>query len=44
MRNASGHQGEMSGSRKKVKKNAYENSPIKRVTRKFMELSGSFTE
>ena len=34
----------MSGSGKKVKKNAYENSPIKRVTRKFMELSGSFTE
>ena len=36
----------MSGSGKKVKKNAYESSPIKRVTRKFMEfeLSRSFTE
>ena len=34
----------MSGSGKKVKKNAYESSPIKRVARKFMELSRSFTE
>ena len=34
----------MSGSGKKVKKNAYESSPIERVTRKFMELSRSFTE
>ena len=33
MRNASGHQGEMSGSEKKKNRNTYDISFIKRVTR-----------
>ena len=39
MRNASGHQGENERQWKKVRKDAYENSPIKRVNRKFLEVS-----
>ena len=41
MRNASGHQCKvkMSGSEKKVKKKTYDTSSIKRVTRKFLEVS-----
>ena len=40
MRNASGHQCKvkMSGSEKKVNENAYDISPIKRVTKKFLEV------
>ena len=41
MRNASGQQCKvkMSGSEKKVKKKTYDTSSIKRVTRKFLEVS-----
>ena len=39
MRNASGHQGENERQRKKVNKNTYDISSIKRVTRKFLEVS-----
>ena len=41
MRNASGHQCnvKMSGSEKKVSENTYDISPIKRVTKKFVEIS-----
>ena len=41
MRNASGHQCKvkMSGSEKKVNENAYDISSIKRVTKKFLEVS-----
>ena len=41
MRNASGHQFKvkMSGSEKKVKKKTYDISFIKRVTKKFLEVS-----
>ena len=38
MRNASGHQGENERQRKKVNKNTYDISFIKRVTRKFLEV------
>ena len=36
VRNASGHQGENERQRKKVNKNTYDISFIKRVTRKFL--------
>ena len=36
MRNASGHQGEVSGSEKKGNKNTYDIFSIKSVTRKFL--------
>ena len=41
MRNASGHQCKvkMSGSEKKVNENTYDISSIKRVTKKFLEVS-----
>ena len=41
MRNASGHQYKvkMSGSEKKVNENTYDISSIKRVTKKFLEVS-----
>ena len=39
MRNASGHLGENERQRKKVNKNTYDISSIKRVTRKFLEVS-----
>ena len=41
MRNASGHQCKvkMSGSEKKVNENTYDISNVKRVTRKFLEVS-----
>ena len=41
MRNASGHQRnvKMSGSEKKVSENTYDISPIKRVTKTFVEVS-----
>ena len=41
MRNASGHQckKKMSGSEKKVNENTYDISSIKRVTKKFLEVS-----
>ena len=41
MRNASGHQYKvkMSGSEKNVNKNKYDISSIKRVTKKFLEVS-----
>ena len=41
MRNASGHQCKvkMSGSEKKVNENSYDISSIKRVTKKFLEVS-----
>ena len=41
MRNASGHQGKvkMNGSEKKVNKKKYDSSSIKRVTKKFLEVS-----
>ena len=41
MRNASGHQCEvkMSGSEKRGNKNTYDISSIKRVTKKFLEVS-----
>ena len=41
MRNASGHQckEKMSGSEKKVNENTYDISSIKRVTKKFLEVS-----
>ena len=41
MRNASGHQCKvkMTGSEKKVKKKTYDTSSIKRVTKKFLEVS-----
>ena len=41
MRNASGHQCKvkMSGSEKKVKGNTYDISCVKRVTKKFLEVS-----
>ena len=41
MRNASGHQCKvkMSGSEKKVSENTYDIFPIKRVTKKFVEVS-----
>ena len=38
VRNASGHQGENERQRKKVNKNTYDISFIKRVTRKFLEV------
>ena len=38
VRNASGHQGENERQRKKVNKNTYDISSIKRVTRKFLEV------
>ena len=38
VRNASGHQGENERQRKKVNKNTYGISFIKRVTRKFLEV------
>ena len=40
MRNASGHQGEYKRQWKKVNKNTYDISSIKRVSRKFLEVSG----
>ena len=42
MRNANGHQCKvkMSGSEKKVNENTYDISSIKRVTKKFLEVSG----
>ena len=39
MRNASGHHGETEWQRKKVNRNTYNISSIKRVTRKFLEVS-----
>ena len=39
MRIASGYQGENERSEKKVNKNTYDISSIKRVTRKFLEAS-----
>ena len=39
MRNASGHLGENERQRKKVNKNTYDISSIKRVTRKLLEVS-----
>ena len=41
MRNASGHQCnvKMSGSEKKVSENTYDIFPIKRLTKKFVEVS-----
>ena len=41
MRNASGHQGENELQWKKVNRNTYNISSIKRVTRKFLEVSRS---
>ena len=38
MRNASGHQGEVSGSEKKGNKNTYDIFSIKSVTRKFLRV------
>ena len=38
VRNASGHQGENERQRKKVNKNTFDISFIKRVTRKFLEV------
>ena len=43
MRNARGHQGKKERQRKKVNRTTYNISFIKCVTRKFLEVSGSFT-
>ena len=39
MKNASGHQGKISGSENKVNRNTYNISSIKRLTSKFLEVS-----
>ena len=39
MKNASGHKGENERQRKKVNRNTYNISSIKRLTRKFLEVS-----